>query len=127
MDPVRISSSLPSLVESEAASSAVKNEPQGLLKPVVSSAFEPSNEGQAFQPSVGDEVLVSFEHGDMSAPYLIGSLWNSTTPPTNADGLTKENGASAPPPAGALDPASGQKDNRWLDEQVKLIGRHLKP
>jgi uncharacterized protein involved in type VI secretion and phage assembly len=32
-------------------------------------------------PEVDDEVLVAFEHGDASAPYVIGSLWNGKDPP----------------------------------------------
>jgi phage baseplate assembly protein gpV len=37
--------------------------------------------GHYFIPSVDDEVLVVFEHGDMKAPYVIGSLWNAMSPP----------------------------------------------
>lgn len=37
--------------------------------------------GCYFIPNVMDEVLVAFEHGDISAPYIIGSLWNAMTPP----------------------------------------------
>jgi hypothetical protein len=37
--------------------------------------------GFYFIPNVGDEVLVAFEHGDISAPYIIGSLWNAMAPP----------------------------------------------
>jgi phage baseplate assembly protein gpV len=38
--------------------------------------------GFYFIPSVGDEVLVCFEHGDVTAPYVLGSLWNAqATPP----------------------------------------------
>lgn len=32
-------------------------------------------------PKLGDEVLVAFEHGDVNAPYIIGSLWNVFSPP----------------------------------------------
>lgn len=37
--------------------------------------------GHYFIPNVGDEVLVAFENGELSAPYIIGSLWNATAPP----------------------------------------------
>lgn len=37
--------------------------------------------GNYFIPDIGSEVLVAFEHGDTSAPYIIGSLWNATAPP----------------------------------------------
>lgn len=37
--------------------------------------------GTYFVPSLGDEVLVAFEHGDPNAPYIIGSLWNAMHPP----------------------------------------------
>jgi phage baseplate assembly protein gpV len=37
--------------------------------------------GTYFIPNPGDEVLVAFEHGDVSAPYIIGSLWNAAAPP----------------------------------------------
>lgn len=32
--------------------------------------------GTYFVPNVMDEVLVAFEHGDIKAPYIIGSLWS---------------------------------------------------
>jgi phage baseplate assembly protein gpV len=32
-------------------------------------------------PNLGDEVLVAFEHGDVNAPYIIGSLWNTIQRP----------------------------------------------
>ncbi len=32
--------------------------------------------GMLFMPEVDDEVLVAFEHGDLSYPYIVGILWN---------------------------------------------------
>jgi uncharacterized protein involved in type VI secretion and phage assembly len=32
-------------------------------------------------PEVKDEVLVAFEHGDVSCPYVVGSLWNGSDRP----------------------------------------------
>ncbi len=37
--------------------------------------------GHYFIPNVGDEVLVAFEHGDLNAPVIIGSMWNAMSPP----------------------------------------------
>ncbi|MGH7575759.1 MAG: phage baseplate assembly protein V [Longimicrobiales bacterium] len=37
--------------------------------------------GMYFIPNLGDEVLVAFEHGDVNAPYIIGSLWTAMAPP----------------------------------------------
>lgn len=34
--------------------------------------------GIFFMPEVNDEVLVAFENGDISRPYIIGSIWNGT-------------------------------------------------
>ncbi|WP_224245082.1 VgrG-related protein [Hyalangium gracile] len=39
-------------------------------------------------PEVEDEVLVMFEHGDVTAPYVVGSVWNGQNKPPapNDDG-----------------------------------------
>jgi len=44
--------------------------------------------GVYFLPEVDDEVLVAFEHGSPSTPYVLGGLWNGedTPPESNADG-----------------------------------------
>ncbi|WP_035845065.1 phage baseplate assembly protein V [Kitasatospora azatica] len=38
-------------------------------------------------PERGDQVLVAFEHGDLSKPYVLGGLWTAQQPPptTNTD------------------------------------------
>jgi uncharacterized protein involved in type VI secretion and phage assembly len=45
------------------------------------------NAGAVFIPEVSDEVLVAFEHGDISRPYVIGSLYNGKDKPSLGDGL----------------------------------------
>lgn len=44
--------------------------------------------GIYFLPEVGDEVLVSFDHGNIYHPYILGSLWNGqdSPPEKNSDG-----------------------------------------
>jgi hypothetical protein len=37
--------------------------------------------GTYFIPNINDEVLVAFEHGDVNAPYIIGSLHNMVSRP----------------------------------------------
>jgi uncharacterized protein involved in type VI secretion and phage assembly len=44
--------------------------------------------GTWFLPEVDDEVLVAFERGDISHPYIVGALWNGkdVPPATNSGG-----------------------------------------
>ncbi|HEX2205809.1 MAG TPA: phage baseplate assembly protein V [Longimicrobium sp.] len=42
----------------------------------VAVAHAGNGRGTIFTPEIGDEVLVSFEHGDPERPYVVGSLWN---------------------------------------------------
>jgi uncharacterized protein involved in type VI secretion and phage assembly len=37
--------------------------------------------GFYFLPEIDDEVLVSFEHGDVDRPFIVGVLWNKTDKP----------------------------------------------
>ena len=37
--------------------------------------------GHYFIPSVDDEVLVAFEHGDLRAPYVLGAVWTVRSQP----------------------------------------------
>ena len=38
-------------------------------------------------PEPGDEVLVAFEHGDLSRPYVVGALWDGgSAPPAGNSG-----------------------------------------
>lgn len=47
----------------------------------IASPMAGPNRGFMFLPEVNDEVLVAFEHGDMTRPYVLGVLWNGTDPP----------------------------------------------
>lgn len=46
-----------------------------------------NNRGSWFVPDVSDEVLVSFEAGDVRRPFVLGGLWNGQdAPPESMDG-----------------------------------------
>ena len=47
----------------------------------VSSQMAGMGRGTYFIPQPGDEVLVSFNHGDVREPYIVGSLWNTIDRP----------------------------------------------
>lgn len=40
-----------------------------------------SDRGLFVLPEIGDEVLIAFEHGDLSRPFVVGSLWDSDERP----------------------------------------------
>jgi uncharacterized protein involved in type VI secretion and phage assembly len=41
--------------------------------------------GVLMLPQVGDEVIVGFEHGDQTRPFIVGSLWNGKAQPEEMD------------------------------------------
>ena len=47
--------------------------------------------GTYFLPEVGAEVLVSFDHGDITQPYVIGALWNGKDKPPGKNADEKNN------------------------------------
>jgi uncharacterized protein involved in type VI secretion and phage assembly len=51
--------------------------------------------GAFFQPEVSDEVLVSFDQGDVGHPYVMGYCWSSTDAPPYS-GNQKKRGITTP-------------------------------
>ena len=51
-----------------------------------------NDRGMYFLPEVNDEVLVAFEQGNMSVPYILGALWNGKDKPPikNDDGKNNQ-------------------------------------
>jgi phage protein D/phage baseplate assembly protein gpV len=47
----------------------------------IASPMAGNGRGFYFLPEVNDEVLVSFEHGDINRPYILGALWNGQDDP----------------------------------------------
>jgi uncharacterized protein involved in type VI secretion and phage assembly len=47
--------------------------------------------GVYFLPEVNDEVLLAFEHGNVTRPYVIGALWSSEDKPPANNGDGKNN------------------------------------
>lgn len=43
-------------------------------------------------PEIDDEVLVTFEHGDIHRPYVIGGVWNGEDAPPNSVNKNVQNG-----------------------------------
>jgi len=54
--------------------------------PVVQAGAGPSS-GAVYLPEVDDEVLVGFDNGDVSHPYVLGGLYNGVDKPLLGDGL----------------------------------------
>lgn len=46
--------------------------------------------GWFFLPEIDDEVLVMFDHGEISRPVIIGALWNGKDAPPDSNGGSNE-------------------------------------
>jgi len=62
----------------------LEDAPISSLAPVAAPMAGPSR-GAFLMPEVGDEVLVSFEQGDINHPYIVGYLWNGVDTPPESD------------------------------------------
>ncbi|QDG52261.1 phage tail protein [Persicimonas caeni] len=51
----------------------------------VASPMAGSSRGMQFMPEKEDEVLLSFDRGDIRMPYIVGYLWNGPEPPVHAE------------------------------------------
>jgi phage baseplate assembly protein V len=52
----------------------------------VAAPYAGKERGLFVLPEVGDEVLVAFEHGEMTRAFVLGTLWNGVDTPPSADG-----------------------------------------
>jgi uncharacterized protein involved in type VI secretion and phage assembly len=57
----------------------------------VATLFASSQSGSWFMPNVGDQVLVSFEAGDVRRPYVLGALWGQNARPPETMDETGQN------------------------------------
>ena len=82
--------------------------------------------GLCFIPEVNDEVLVTFEHGDVNAPYVIGALWNSVDkPPLPSNELVKTvrscNGYSihaVVTKSSSMTPKARRRSQLWINRAI---------
>jgi uncharacterized protein involved in type VI secretion and phage assembly len=51
----------------------------------VAAALAGKGRGAFLMPEIDDEVLVSFEQGDINHPYVVGFLWNGVDTPPETD------------------------------------------
>ena len=51
----------------------------------IATLYSGNDRGILFRPEVGDEVLCTFEHGDIQYPYVLGGLWNGRENPPDTD------------------------------------------
>ncbi len=51
----------------------------------IATLYSGNERGILFRPEVDDEVLCTFEHGDIQYPYVLGGLWNGQETPPDTD------------------------------------------
>jgi uncharacterized protein involved in type VI secretion and phage assembly len=51
----------------------------------VAAALAGKSRGAFFMPEINDEVLVAFDRGDFSHPFIVGFLWNGVDKPPEQD------------------------------------------
>ena len=56
--------------------------------------------GAYFLPQIGDEVLVTFNRGDVNEPYIIGRAWNEKNKPKRQDDSDPANTRAIQSPSG---------------------------
>lgn len=92
----------------------------------IASPMAGPDRGFYFLPEVDDEVLLAFEHGDMSRPFIIGALWNGKDKPPKPNsavvGSSKVNERIIKTRAGhviTLDDTSGSEKISIVDKTGK--------
>ncbi len=61
----------------------MEGDTQGYWAPIAT-IMAGNERGMWYQPEVGDEVLLAFDQGVMTNPYIVGFLWNGAQrPPSN--------------------------------------------
>lgn len=58
----------------------------------IASPMAGSDRGFFFLPEVDDEVLVAFEHGEISRGYILGALWNGVDSPPEGNSIAVQGG-----------------------------------
>ena len=54
---------------------------RNLAEDLTDEKLESVKGGATVRPETDDEVLVSFEHGEVKSPYIIGGLWSGKSKP----------------------------------------------
>ena len=92
----------------------------------IASPMAGPNRGFYWLPEVDDEVLVSFEHGDVTRPFILGALWNGKDKPPKPNsevvGSSKVNQRIVKTRAGhviTLDDTSGSEKISIVDKTGK--------